>query len=785
MGTNVETIMATINLASMILSISVGVIAFFSLLVFFFQGWKKGVVRLVKNIISVLFALMLANPVSDAIAEPIITFIKPMLKSSLGAVYDDLFVNGGYLGELIEALPSAVIAPIVFVSLYLVISFILMFFVRLFTRLIFERGEKEAAPADKKQKTLSRFLALPSGIVNALIVVAVLFLPIAGLVNVAANTFETMVDQGLEISFNEIGIEDSEEAVEVVNAVAHMPVLKYSYGTGALYDNLANFRIRGQKYLLSEEFGAVFSIVSEALKLNVEIGTYGDPQVDAIKNIVRIFDSSALMKNISSDVLSSLATAWINGETYLGIPKPELGGNMQPVAEAVFNVMATTEYNTITNDFATIGNVVCLFIDYGAIGIINDSIGITDLVNKEGFISDVLTEIYMNPRMQIVALEIQNYALVMVAEVLGVPADAEEVLNNMLDDIASSINSLELNSVETSSEELSETLGQALKNDFALNGVTIPEDVLPLLSEFLVEECAERGTLTGDDVFQIFTDITDAYQAYTGQISTDSSIKNDESEIGFIGSVNASPTDMLSRIERFIVKLIESETIDTETVDAFFNVTNSVKEKKIETTCVTVETFKKIASAEISLDKIVEEAKIIESIAIKGCEFANKIIESQEKGENMLMAVDAKQLQEIVDLAKSSSFIGDKSDDLLKAVVQSKPLKDTGMIDADTVDALLDGGAAELGNKLETIQNTYGVMDSLNKEDASPEEINNNISWLIENMSQSSAKLLKSQLNKKKLMDFGVRKLPSHSTPMKIEGRGAATGRVSDWGSGR
>lgn len=757
MGVNMETILTVINLSSIILSVSVGVLAAISLLVFFFQGWKKSLVRLVKNIISVLFALMLANPVSDAIAEPIITLIKPMLKSSMGTVYDDLFDNGGYLGELIEALPSAMIAPMVFVALYVVFSFILMFFVPLFTRLIFERGEKGTAQPDKKERNRSRLLGLPSGIVNALIVVAVLFLPLAGFVNVAANAIDTMAEQGLEVSFNEIGIENSEDAVEVVYAVADMPVLKYSYGSGTLFDNLTNFRIKGQRYLLTEEFGAIFSIASEAMKLDADIATYGEPQVDAIHNIVRIFDSSALMKNVSSDVLSRLATAWMNGGTYLGIPKPELGGNMQPIAEAVFSIMATTTFDTITPDFTTIGNVVCLFIDYGAIGIVNDSIGITDLVNKEGFISAVLTEIYTNPRMQAVAIEIQNYALVMVAEVLGVPADAEEVLTNMLDDIAASINDLELDVSDVTAEELTETLGQALKNDFALNGVEVPEDVLPLLSEFLVEECAERGTLSGDDIFQIFTDITDAYQSYTGQSATESSVENDEFKLTFIGSANVvAEPDSLSRIERFIVNLLESETVNTESLDKFFNMTSSVKERKLETTCVTLETFKQIASNELSVDQIVQEAKIIESIAIKGCEFANKIIESQEKGENMLMAVDAKQLQEIIDLAKSSSFIGDKSDDFLKAVVESKPMKDTGMIDAETFDAIIDGGAEEIGNKIETIQNTYGIIESLGKEETSPDAVNDSIAWLIENMSQNSAKMLKSQINQNKLVEYGI-----------------------------
>lgn len=755
---NVESLLAIIKLSSMILSVSVGVIAFLSLLFFFFQGWKKALVRAVKNIVCALLALILANPIADAIARPVISFVQPLLRSSIGdALYEDLFVNGGHLGGMIEAVPSALIAPFVFVGIYLFLSFVLMFFVPLFTRLIFERGGK-GKELDKKARMHSRLLGLPSGVVNAILVTAIVFLPVAGYFKTAANAFDTMVDNGLEVSFDQFGIENSEDAVEVVDAVSDNIIIRLSYGSGLIFNNLTNFRINDTKYLLTEEFGSVLSIVSEALKLNVDISTYGEPQVEAIENIVRIFDASDLMKNVSADVVSRLAGAWKDGNKYLGIPKPELGAKMQPVAESVFAVMATTTYDTITPDVTTIGNVGVIFIDYGAIGIINDSIGITDLVNKEGFVSALLEEIYSNVRMASVATEIQNYAIVMVAEVLGVPADSEEVLSNMLDDIAKSVNDLNLSATEMTPEELTTVLEDSLNNDFTLNGVEIPDDVIPLLSEYLVEECTGRGELTGDDIFEMFTDITDAYGAYVGASTAQAEANTGAPKLEFIGHVQATASKgELSPVEKLIVKIFESDlNIKKSDIDKFFRVTTSIKDRELETNAITLETIKEMAGGELTAEELTNEAKIIEDIARKGYEFANNILESQKNGENVLMSVDPTQLQEIFTLAKSSNIIGDKADDFLRAVVESKTLKDTGMIDAGTFDALLDGGTDEIGNKLETIQNTLGIMDSLNKEETGNENINESIEWLIENMSQSSAKVLKSQLTQKKLLDYGI-----------------------------
>lgn len=758
------------TILSFVFTIFAAFILFLGLVLGFFRGWKKSVVDIGVAVICVIVSAIIAAPILSAFEERIDPLVRDVIIQKLGeASYEQLMEASPTVDMLISKLPVALLAPVAFMLIFLLIAFVASFFVPLIASAIFgsdkkkksKKGSDEACEhKEGEKKPMSwmnrHLLGIPCGIVCAAVVAFAILLPFAGYIGVVTDALDELKASESQDAQNAIESDTFKSINEILEPLGDDAALNITYTMGgkALFNAITSVNINDERYPVSQALSTAINIIVDAEPLtNASFENYGEAQVTALNNIREDVDGEPLVTSLVAEIISGAARSWEKGEAFLSIKKPEVEGNFGSIIDKLLSIYATMTYDTVSSDLKVITDLFSVLIENDAMSVLKDNDKLMDLLGKEGFVSALVRPIQENARMQPIVKEISNLAIALMAEQIGIPQNNTEIYNDLLEDVASSLNDAKKSEdPEKAMAELKENVVKAFED----REVEIPTEVMDYVTEYMLKAFEGKDNITVEDVIAYFTEISDEFEQYG--ISTASYSAGVVSYSSGVVSYSAAPD--LSSIVKELMSELQTLNIPEEKLELLQTLSNGVKNGEVESGLVTVEMIiEKIGG--VTSEEAEQESKILENIMVS----ASNVLKSIEgaNGTDIVKSLDADSLQNIVVGMKNSKTFGDVAEPLLEAMFTSKTLKDTGFIDKSTFEDIKESGFDNISNTIQSVQKTVEIVESLTNstdssegsEETSP-AVEENIEWLIANMSPSTSKLLSKQLTDEKLKSFGV-----------------------------
>ncbi|MBQ2716707.1 MAG: hypothetical protein IJF21_07895, partial [Clostridia bacterium] len=452
------------------------------------MGVFRGLKKTVGSLIAIVFSALVAWLVTAIVCRPSSALVTSLMKLLIGMLPDSSLGDIFAIEELEQALAYygvMIVAPLFFMVLFILISIIVSIVIAIVI--------KHIPPFKQPEKLVDRLGGAGVAVLCAFLVYLCVFSPLVGTIQTAGSVIEGTVDTESENA--------SDMAAQITDATANNPAVNVmsKVGCGAVYNALSSTKFEGEKVCLKDEIDSLSAMVGSVMKLGGDMSQYDDTQKQALKDLVASVDESPIVKHALAGVLAEASERWLAGETFLGMDKFSAGELMDPLVDDLLKIIATTDKDTVGADLETMSDIFIVLIDSG---ILQDSEH-QDMLSKlgaDGVVADLLSAIAKNERMRPLADEITELSLKALATTLGIPQDADERYNMLMDDLADIISEDNGASAADKLAAVEADLGIAFED----YGVEISGEALSHVAEGMVADLGDVEGLTGDDVKEFF-----------------------------------------------------------------------------------------------------------------------------------------------------------------------------------------------------------------------------------------------------------------------------------------
>lgn len=624
---------------------------------------------------------------------------------------------------------SMLIAPFVFVLLFVLLAIISTIIISVIVSFI---------PVMKKLPKVAHHLGGAGiGVVCGLLVAILCVSPIVGVADIVESQYDLLSE--IEV------VKSVEDAIPVEVDFEVMSAFDY-IGCGPLYDFFSSNIVNGEITNLKAEAGVLIDIAMDALPILESSSSLGAEQVEAMKGIIASLDNSPILKNIVVDIVSFAIES--------DLLSFDMGEMITPVVDATIDVISTSTKDTITKDLNTLLNVFGIVIESGIMED-NDSQAILNKIG-DGLASDLLVEINKNERMYPVADEITNLSIRALASTLGIPANADERYDNLMNRIADEVN----NTAHLEETERFEVLRQNLDGVFADYGVEVNGEALDHVAAGLMSDLGDDAN--GNAVHEFFM------LYHCGAARSDSSAEA-EGEINYLSS---------SSDNEIVVN--EDGTISIGgVVLAHYNASNYKDSKALTfgSQHVSIGDAETLYSAKTVKSTILTAEDILAGMGHYGS-CGDAIAESEKVGEIFKMITDIVAGKDLNDLdgmelfeelgpifdkmQESEIFKSESAKNMLTAILQSEKvsgvlglsLKDMTNF-ADKINSYASDRDSGYEEATKAISGTVNAVIKATDKDVAEEEKVEATKNMIDNVNKDNAEMISSMLTDSMIDKFG------------------------------
>lgn len=784
------------------------------------RGLSKSIIRVSTVLFSAVAALVTCLILKGSIPSAEEAVI--LLKDNLGLLAQ--FLGGSTTATIEEFLPFAEISPtLVEIAIQLVASLImpllcllLFFLYALLTGLIYSIVTlilRKSLKASDEKKSHPRLIAAGLGLAQGLIIVAILFIPISGYLRVGEPALSTLVEQEL-VDANDPAIQTVQNVVTEIDGAPVMKVYRV-LGGNLMTSSLMKMEVADMNVKLEEEVDSITVLAVHVLNLSkTELAAYGEREAEILRAIGDSFDDSKLITPIAGDILYAASDAWLKGEAFLNMEKPDMGEStelLEPFVDAMLEIVhddAPVDV-LLQGDVKTLTEMAAILAQNGAFASMSDTDALLTVVSDEKVVKPLITTLGENRTMKLLIPEITNLGVRAIGQVLNIPQNTEAVYGNFMNEVAGALNEVGQLSEATQVTELSNRLGTA----FDEAGIIVDDEVLDFYATSMAHDLVENnenGQVTAGDVQAFFLLYADQITAVMGETTLSrpsydmlSYHKLADDEDAFAGTVYAGMTDderkataaavlaqlcsELSRLngedesfseqaqvivstaftgllgeDHAILEAVISVEITQPVSSSSIQNTASMKsteEMKKTSTVVTVEHLlvnSKVAADSITADTIAAEADAIAAIFNTAGALVDTL-NNTNSDKPLDMNTLATSLGTILDSLKSTGSFGeDKTATLFTAVLQSKTVRDTAGLDMKTATEMANKATEGGGNYTQTmgtVAGSLGIMEKLqNNEKITDEELVD----FMKNLTPQSAGMFQVFVTGDRLVTYGV-----------------------------
>ena len=441
--------------------------------------WMYSAMRLGVAVLSLVLSLILSRVIAKALSGFGLNLILDIgaLKDFKGLLND--LPSGS---EAVTAILSMILAPLLFLLLFFVMKAILNKIAKIVAKAIMRarlrKAEEtaeiaetveadetaEAKPKKKKQKKYRVLRAhgpnpigMLCGAACSLLVFFVLFVPFVGTIGVADSAvsllsvaggdsaealWATPVENGSPVSGGSAlsataakGDSVMGTVEELVNAAANNVGSQAirALGGGAIYDSLTTYEVGGHEVSLVTET-KLLSAVGGAVAAMADTDVSREEAAGMIRQIAPAFSESSLIPTVVAEFLQSANESWEKGESYYGIDQPSFGEDMEMILDPLWDVLASSTYDTVKTDVGTVVEVLAVLVEKDAVNIIKEDP--MSLFEDEELSTAVLSTILSNERMDVLVGEIAEFGIQMLGDELDVDLDNIDLNSDAITDKA-------------------------------------------------------------------------------------------------------------------------------------------------------------------------------------------------------------------------------------------------------------------------------------------------------------------------------------------------------------
>lgn len=382
--------------------------------------WGYSAVRIVGIVASVILATLLSVLIARGLSGLVYNTLLPSVKSEN---FHELLDSLPSAAQVVRALVSMVIAPIIFYILFPIVRKLLGLLDIPLARLLQKlTGKKSTAPAEstgdvpdspagkaphgKKAALLAMQTEGPNvagavcGAVCAFLTFCAFLIPAVGgtrttcsaVATFTANSDQPAVRMAAEVSDG------------MANNLGTLTVR--AVGGDAVYSCLTSARINGQRVTMPRE-SAVLASLGNAVYCTMDSTAERSAAASAIRDVSYRFERSTLIPTVTSELLAAATDSWLDGKEYCGIKAPNFGGDIKPLTDSVLRAFKGSDSQTLKEDVSALTDAVATLVEKNAVsGLREDPLA---LFSDEELTSDVLYDLLSTDRMYLLVGGVSEY----------------------------------------------------------------------------------------------------------------------------------------------------------------------------------------------------------------------------------------------------------------------------------------------------------------------------------------------------------------------------------------
>ena len=759
------------------------------------RGFSKSVLRGGVVLISALASIITCLCLKSKLSVWILDLVKSMDSGDIAEALDELNNVSPTLVELISQLIGALIAPIacllIFFAIWIVLG-IVCFIVSLILRKLMKKFNSMIP--------LSRLYAAIIGFAEGIVIVGMLFLPIVSYLSIGRPVLDSMIEQEI--------IEDSsemEQVQDIIHEIDDAPVMVVHRVLGGEFfaDTLMGVEVAGEKVNLRQELNPILNMAVTVMELGeTEFTEYGTREAELIRSVGESFNQSKLLAPIVGDIVYGATDAWMKGETFLDMEKPSMGEQDElfgPFMDKLFQILHddAKASDRLQKDIQTFADIIAIFVDSGVLANLEDEEKLVETLGGDGVVKSMVETLGQNESMKPLIPEITNLGVRAIGQVLKIPANADEVYGEFMDEVAIAIN----NTAALSDEKRVEVLTEQLTTAFDEAGVAIDPEILDFYSASMLHDLVENNDkpVTAEDVkafFNIYAenasangptasagrpsmDLLNQSNALAGTVyehMTEAQLKQTATAIlaGFCTDLSHMSADDQNFAEKSgmmvenafgnllgsasMAVLQNKELTKPISMDSIRNTAGmqSPDSMKEVSTVVTLDML--LIDVDAAAEKLTAEGILVEAQSIEAIfNAAGTLITKMSQGAELNLTEMAASVGNILDtLKQTESFGADKTAHLFTSIMQSETVRESANLDMATATLMANKGNAGNGSytqTMTTVADSVSIADKLNKdEDISDAELEE----LIRNLNPQIAGMLEVYMTPDRMMQFGV-----------------------------
>ncbi len=466
-------------------------------------GRKHGLMTALLRVGVTVAAAILAVPVAQSMSE------------GLGATIGDLILSllSGGAGSLLGTVTVGVegmaligrfaVAPFVFLIAFLLLRIALAIVLKII---------RKALPFLQREQ-IKRKISLPLSAVNGLLIALFTLVPLCGLISIGGN----MLGQ-----FAEASAKCESESVDEILQIFGTNDQELAEAAESMQDNFIVTVVHGtvgRPIYAILTVGELDPALTDGETVEIDLDTelthlgsftvYTVDMLDALQGdefaesdkarLTAAADSmlaSDWMRHLAADLVSSLASSWLKGESLGDMDRPALDANTAPTFDSLLHVMAAETPTTLSEDLHTILEVLG---DFKKSGLLADSVDPAEMIktiSASGLLEETLDTLEANDRFVPVANELRAMSIRLVSGMLGVDELRSGQHDALMGDVAGRLN----NVLDLGKAEREAILAKSLNEAFDQYGYDVPENVALQLSAQMIDDLGADGEITSDEL---------------------------------------------------------------------------------------------------------------------------------------------------------------------------------------------------------------------------------------------------------------------------------------------
>jgi hypothetical protein len=453
------------------------------------RGFSRGLLRLITLLISAVAAFVCAKSLAASVAQSVV----PALEQAVASDPDfaAFLQNNPVIGQSAGALTQMLVAPLLFLLLYIVFKIITL--VVFWILCVFVKKTKFFA--------FRWVWGAAFGALAGLIGVLVFVTPVMGYTQLFGNTITEA--ESLNTAMAEMELDEYNE--KYITPASAAPVASQIYnGIGSkVFSGLTTVKWNESEIELAKEWDAVIEVVDNAAAFSKRpVAEYGTAESEAAHAMAKGVEESQLLSSLAGGALNGISNAWLSGEAFMGIEKPQTGDeSVDIILNGLLRVFSTTSPELVGEDLENFADIFDLFIKYQIFSKIGAEGGTDQLVthlSTSGFLAEARAMLASSERMKPVVDAISDAGMRLLIRELGDPAkyleEHKELLDNMSNVLKDAVN--EEGQIDKAA------VSDGLQSVLAEKQVEVPAEAVDIIAEGLADEFTadELNTLTVDEL---------------------------------------------------------------------------------------------------------------------------------------------------------------------------------------------------------------------------------------------------------------------------------------------